>query len=145
MSLFIITMPLNLLKNFSALRHFSMIVLGIVFFSLMVSVVQTPLFYLNFRYNPNYTITLLAKGFKIKWLQGMGTMLLAFNCQIPFFVVRREMNSKNPKRMKQLFNGVGCFEFLFFSIIALAGYISLGDKLLPGIFILRNSLSKLKI
>ena len=81
-------------------------------------------------------------GFKIEWLQGMSTMMLAYNCQITFFYVRGEMRSKTRARVKKVVNNLLWTERIFYLIIALSGYISLGDNLVPHIYTLRRKMSK---
>ena len=63
--------------------------------------------------------------------------MLAYNCQITFFYVRGEMRHKTRERVQKVFKNLLWVERLFYLVIALAGYISLGDNLVPHIYILR--------
>ena len=141
--LFVVVMPFNLSKNLATLRYFSMFILVIVFFTISVSLIQSPSYYETYKGNLEYSITPLAKGFNLKWLQGLATMMLSYNCQITFFYVRGEMRLKTKKRVNKIINYLLSLEFLFYLTIALSGYISLGDKLIPGVYTLRRPLREL--
>ena len=78
--LFIIVMPFNLSKNLATLRYFSVFILIIVFFTIAVSLGQSPGYYETFKSSSDYNVELYAKPFDIKWLQGLATMMLSFNC-----------------------------------------------------------------
>ena len=136
-SLFFLVLPFNLSKNLATLRYFSMFILVIVFFTISVSLFQSPGYYETFKGRPDYSVEFLAKPFDLKWLQGLATMMLSFNCQITFFYVRGEMRSKTRRRVKKVLRNLISLEFVFYLTIALSGYISLGDKLTPGVYTLR--------
>jgi len=78
--LFLLVLPFNLSKNLATLRYFSMFILAIVFFTISVSLVQSPEYYETFKGHDDYKINLLYRPFDIKWLQGLATMMLSFNC-----------------------------------------------------------------
>lgn len=135
--LFFVVMPFNLQKNLATLRYFSMFILFIVFMTIAVSVGQSPSYYKAFKDNPDYQVEYLYKPFDIRMLQGLATMMFSFNCQITFFYVRGELRSKTTSRVRKVLRNVIILETIFYSTIALSGYISLGDKLLPGVYTLR--------
>jgi amino acid permease len=81
---------------------------------------------------------MLYRKFDIKWLQGLATMMLSFNCQITFFYVRGEMRSKTRRRVKKVLRNLISLEFIFYLTIGLSGYFSLGDKMTPGVYTLRR-------
>lgn len=138
--LLVIVMPLNLQKKLSTLRYFSALILLIVFFTIGVSLVQSVGYYENFKSSKDYELNLLYNPFEIKWLQGLATMMLSFNCQITFFYIRAELRNKTRRRVKKVLRNVILLEFVFYLTIAVAGYISLGSKMVPGIYTLRRSI-----
>lgn len=135
--LFFVVLPFNLSRNLATLRYFSMFILVIVFFTISVSLIQSPGYYETFKGTSEYEVEFLAKPFDLKWLQGLATMMLSFNCQITFFYVRGEMRSKTRRRVKKVLRNLVSLELIFYITIALSGYISLGDKLTPGVYTLR--------
>lgn len=140
--LFFVVMPFNLSKNLATLRYFSMFILVIVFFTISVSLIQSPGYYETYKGSSDYSVDFLYKDFDIKWLQGLATMMLSFNCQITFFYVRGEMRSKTRRRVKKVLRNLISLEFVFYLTIGLSGYISLGDKLTPGVYTLRRPMRK---
>lgn len=138
--LLIIVIPLNLQKKLSTLRYFSALILLIVFFTIGVSLIQSPTYYEHFKTNKDYELSLLFRPFEINWLQGLATMMLSFNCQITFFYIRAELRHKTKKRVQKVLRYVILLEFVFYLTIAVSGYISLGSKMVPGIYTLRRGI-----
>lgn len=116
-----------------------------VFFTIFVSLYQAPAYWEEYHNKSDYEIEYWAKKFEFKWLQGMSTMMLAYNCQITFFYVRGEMRHKTRKRVQKVIKNLLWVERVFYLIIALSGYVSLGDNLVPHIYTLRRKLSKSKL
>ena len=124
----------------ATLRYFSAFILSIVFFTIIVSLIEAPAYFEYFKTDINYDVALWAKPFELKWLQGLATIMLSFNCQITFFYVRGEMRNKTSNRVKKVITNLILVECIFYLIIALSGYISLGSKLIPGVYTLRESI-----
>jgi len=89
---------------------------------------------------PDYKVEYYTKQPSIKWFQGWGTMLLAFNGQILFFYVRGEMMKKTERRIKKLVLGLMSALITVALLVAVPGYLSLGEMYLPKIFTLRRPL-----
>lgn len=93
--------------------------------------------------NPKYEIEIWPSKPELKWLRGLGTLLLSYNCQITLLYVRAEFRHKTKKRIRKVFRLLIIIECLFYVLICLAGYTSLGKNLLNPIFTLRRPISKL--
>ena len=141
-ALYFIVLPLNVQRSIANFRYISIIILVIVFSTITVSLVQSPFFYKAYRNNPDYELDLLYSPFEFKWLQGLATMMLSYNCQITFFYVRGEMIHKTKKRVRKVIRNLIFTEVVFYITIAMSGYLSLGSKMLPKIFTLRRKISK---
>lgn len=127
--LFFFVMPLNLQRRLSTLRYFSALILLIVFFTIGVSLYQSFEYYNHFKSSNDYEVELFYRDFDLTWLRGGATMMLSYNCQITFFYIRAEMRNKTKRRVRKVIRNVFLLEFVFYSTIAIAGYISLGDKM----------------
>lgn len=102
--------------------------------------IQSPQFIAAYSQKPDYKVEYYSKPPSIKWFQGWGTMLLAFNGQILFFYVRGEMMKKSERRVKKLIIGLMSALISVALLVAVPGYLSLGDNYLPKIFTLRRPL-----
>ena len=142
--IFIFIMPFNLQKRLETLRYFSLAILLIVFFTIFVSFIQSPWYYFEYKDNPNYEMSWLARSPTIVWIQGFSTILLSYNCQITFFYVRGEMRLPTKTRVTKVIRNLISIECVFYVVIATAGYISLGSVMIPSVFTLRRPLSKYK-
>ena len=141
-ALFFVILPLNLQKRLATLRYFSMILFIIIMVTVFVAAVQSPSYYIQFHNNPDYQMDWFPREFKLRWLQGACTIMLAYNCMITFFYVRGEMQHKTAKRVKKVFTRLLGIECLFYLLICVCGYVGLGNNMTPNIFILRRKLSK---
>lgn len=138
----VVIFPMNLQKRLATLRYFSVFILVVVFTTILVSFFQSPAYYHEYKHNPQYKIEWIAKPFEVRWLQGLSTMMLAYNCIITFFYVRGEMRHKTRERVQKVIRNLLLLEASFYTVIAVSGYISLGDKLTPHVYTLRRKLSK---
>lgn len=136
--------PLNLQKRLATLRYFSVFIVVVVFTMIIVAFVQSPYYYEEYKDFSNYDMTWTVKPFKVKWLQGLSTMMLSYNCIITFFYVRGEMRHKTRERVQKVLRNLLIVEASFYTIIAVSGYISLGDNMTPHVYTLRRKLSKKK-
>ena len=84
------------------------------------------------------------ENYEIKWFQGLGTLMLSFDCQAFFFYVRGELMHKSERRVKKLASSVLSIVCLVFILLCGAAYISLGKNLMPELYTLRIPISKLK-
>lgn len=138
----VVIFPLNLQKRLATLRYFSVFILVVVFSTILVAFFQSPSYYEHYKNQPDYKIHWYVAPFEVKWLQGLSTMMLAYNCIITFFYVRGEMRHKSRKRVQKVIRNLLILEASFYTVIAVAGYVSLGDKMTPHVYTLRKKLSK---
>lgn len=143
--IFFFILPLNLQRSLGSLRYFSIAILLVVFGTIALSIAQSPIYYMKFKDSDDYKVDLYYSTPSLKWLQGLATMMLSFNCQITFFYVRAEMVHKTKRRVRKVIRNLITVEVLFYMLIAISGYFSLGSKLLPAIYTLRRKLSKSKL
>ena len=76
------------------------------------------------------------------WITGLATIIMSYGCHPAFFYLRSELISKTNKRVRKIISSAIVTECILYLLISVAGYISLGGNLVPGIFTLRKSLRK---
>ena len=76
------------------------------------------------------------------WVTGLATIFMSYGCHPAFFYLRSELIHKTEKRVKKIIATAISTECIFYLTISIAGYISLGQNLTPGIFTLRKSIRK---
>lgn len=130
--------PINCTKNLAALRYISMAILIIVFYTIVVALVQTPDYYDHNHTKPTYEVNWVVGTFSMKWFQGWATMMLSYNCQITLFYVRGELMHKTHKRTRKVSRLLIGILYPFYSLIAITGYISMGGKDIPAVYTLRK-------
>ena len=65
---------------------------------------------------------------------------MSYGCHPAFFYLRSELISKTRRRVRKIIATAIGTECILYILISVAGYISLGGNLVPGIFTLRKSL-----
>lgn len=136
----IVLIPLTLVRELSSLRYVSVMILVIVFFTIGVSIFQAPSYYEQVHDNPKYHTALFETDFSPDWFMGFGTMLLSYNCQITIFYVRGELKHKSKQRVRKVLRNLICIECIFYLLISIAGYASLGRDMLNPVFTLRKNM-----
>jgi amino acid permease len=76
------------------------------------------------------------------WVTGLATIFMAYGCHPVFFYLRSELISKTEKRVQKVIGTAIGTECVLYLIISIAGYVSLGDSMTPGIFTLREAIRK---
>ena len=90
-----------------------------------------------------YTIDLVKPPpAKPEWITGLATISVAYGCHPVFFYLRSELISKSRKRVKKIIRTAITTECILYLTIGIAGYLSLGANMTPGIFTLRESIRK---
>jgi len=143
--IFIVILPIALLKKLSSLRYISGFILVVVFFTIGVSIFQTPSYFQAYKDNPEFVIEFLPGAFEMKWLKGMATIMLSYNCQITLFYVRAELKNRTSERMTKVLRNLIGVEFWFYLLISISGYFSLGKNLISPVYTLRRKICKLFI
>lgn len=134
--------PFNLQKRLATLRYLSVFIMVVILITIGVSLFQCPFYFEEYKDDRNYHIDWIAAPFNIRWLQGFSTMMLSYNCIITFFYVRGEMRHKTRQRVQKVIRYLLMIEASFYTLIAIAGYVSLGADMVPHVFTLRRKLSK---
>lgn len=144
-SLMVLMMPLALMKNLSALRYFSMGNLCVLFYIIAITIGQSPFFYDKFKDDPDYNFDTIIKPPTMDWLSGFSTIILSYMCHPNFFYIRAELVKPSKPRVKKVIFYAITIETLVYLSMAIAGYISLGDKYMVSLYALRPKLSKNKL
>lgn len=105
---------------------------------------QTPVYYEYYHIMKIYKFKLFDTDFNLKWFSGISTIVLSYACHQNFFFIRAEMRSKTRRRVTKVVTYAVAVEAALYIIISVAGYISLGKTLTPGVFTLRAPLRKLR-
>jgi amino acid permease len=78
----------------------------------------------------------------MNWASGFATILLAFLSHPTFFNIRDELSHPSARRVSKVVKVSIIFETCLFIIVALFGYLSLGDSHMVSMFVLRESVGK---
>jgi amino acid permease len=138
----LILFPLNAQRKINSIRYFALGILIIILYTIALTVVEAPMFYNKYKGDPDYEINWLVRMPTMNWLPGLATITLSYSAHPAFFLIRSEMKNKSPARIQKLVGRAIATEFLFYLAIAVAGYISLGNNLIPGVFTLRTKLDE---
>ena len=127
-SIFVIVYPLCLIKSMTGFRYFAVAILIIVIITLIVCIGEAPLFYSAYKDDPRYVINWLPSSDMVTlgWFQGMGSLLVAFNCQVTLIYVRAEMRHKTPKRITKVLISLISILLVLYVTMCTSGYFSLG-------------------
>lgn len=89
-----------------------------------------------------YDVQLMPPAPSPNWITGLATIFMSYGCHPAFFYLRSELISKTTKRVRKIISTAIGTECILYILISVAGYISLGGNLVPGIFTLRKSLRR---
>ena len=87
--------PYYVKKSLARLRFFSMIIVAIIIYTILVAVAQSPYFYESYKDHKDYHVDWVVADFTPKWFKGFGTIMLSFHSQILFFYVRGELMQRH--------------------------------------------------
>lgn len=138
----VLIIPVVYQRSLAKLRFFTMIIVGVVIYTILVSVVQAPLYFSAYKNDPNYKVDWLLADFNTSWFKGFGTLMLSFNCQVLFFYVRGELMHKSEKRVTKLVSILVSILILVFVSMCSAAYVSLGKNMQPDLFTLRRKVTE---
>ena len=136
----LLIIPINFQKSLGTLRYFSMLILIVMMYTIILILVQFPTYYLHFKNDPNYAVDWVMAEPSLKWFQGFATFMLSFNCQVLFFYVRGEMMHKSNNRINKLVSTLTMITVSLFVAMCVAAYLSLGKNYLPKLFTLRRNI-----
>jgi amino acid permease len=132
--------PINFQRSLGTLRYFSMLILVVMMYTIILILVQFPSYYAHFSKDPKYAVDWIMAEPDMKWFQGFATFMLSFNCQVLFFYVRGEMMHKTNRRINKLVTYLMCICMTLFIAMCVAAYLSLGKNYLPKLFTLRRNI-----
>lgn len=132
--------PVNFQKSLGTLRYFSMLILVVMMYTIILILVQFPSYYGHFKNDPKYAVDWIMAEPDLKWFQGFATFMLSFNCQVLFFYVRGEMMHKTSRRITKLVTYLMGIILTLFIAMCVAAYLSLGKNYLPKLFTLRRNI-----
>ena len=101
---------------------------------------EFPQFYRHYSSQDQLSINWWAADFKIEWFRGWATIMLSYNCLITLFYVRGELMNKTPQRLRKISRVLVGILMVFYIMISVTGYLSVGDKNMPNLFTLRTKL-----
>ena len=134
---------LSLKKDLKAFQSLSLIAFISFIYLVLVIICEFPYFYQDLRKKKiadfNYFQTTWADFFK-----NLGIIIYAFNCTGNFYGVSSGIARPNRRRLLKVFKRSLVFMGMFFIMIGMAGYLSLGSSLAPSVdlFPFRNSFWK---
>ena len=140
--LFLVVLPLALMKSLNSLRFMSIINLVILTYVIGLGAIQTPEYIAHGKETGDYKIEYFYKEPSMDFLAGFATIILSYMCHPNFFYVRKELLNPTTKRVKKvLMYAIGLETIVYFCMGAI-GYLSLGDNRMVPLFTLRPKIDK---
>lgn len=136
----LLIIPINIQKSLATLRYFSVVILVVMMYTIVLILAQFPSYYLHYKNDPGYAVDWVVAEPQIKWFQGFATLMLSYNCQVLFFYVRGEMMHKSQERVTKLVVALTSICMTLFTFMCVAAYLSLGKNYLPKLFTLRRKI-----
>lgn len=136
----VVIYPVNCVKNLASIRYISFAILLIVMYTVLVAMFEFPQFYRHYSSQDQLSINWWAADLKIEWFRGWATIMLSYNCLITLFYVRGELMNKTPQRLRKISRVLVVILMVFYIMISVTGYLSVGDKNMPNLFTLRTKL-----
>jgi len=134
--LFCIATPI-LIRQHPKLKLFNIVFLALLLCFMIGIIAQTPL-YIEAYKKENIDFEYFQKPTPI-WIESFFSILLAFYIQPFIFCLKRQLVSQPTRTIRRIGILTILFEIIFFVAIGALGYISLGDKYMPEVFILRKN------
>jgi amino acid permease len=131
-SMFLVLIPLGLLKNISKLQYASMVGIMALFYTLIVMIIELP-FYINKAESEGRRIVYFKK-FDWSSLDSFSFIFYAYCSHNGILSIYKELLQPSKRRSMKVLNRGLILQFIVFTVIALAGFFSnLNDT--PSIFI----------
>ena len=128
----------SFLKNLSAQRFILVPCILVYIYTILVTIVETPMQVMHNKAQNDYTVNYLYNDFTMNWFTGFATQILSFYCHPNFFYVRRELFLPNEKRIKKILIYSIVSEMVIYFLMGLFGYLSLGNENMVDLFVLRQ-------
>ena len=128
----ILTYPLCLLRSVNSLRYATFVSIGAIAYTAIILVIQVPFFW-------GTPMQGDLELFKLDWnfFNAFGITFFAFTCQAGFYAALDKLEKRDEVHMKKVAYRSCFINLTFYSIIALAGYLS-SRSLTPDIIIYRT-------
>ena len=89
-----------------------------------------------------YQMDILPRTIGLNWITGFSTITFAYACHPVFFYLRGELRSKSTRRVRKVISFSIVTETILYVSIAVAGYLSLGNNMVPDVYFLRKPIRK---
>lgn len=133
-------LPVVLARELSGLKYLSMVSFFAITYTIVVSVVETPMYYSHFKDDEKYQLDIWARPFNMDWMQGLGTICLSYICTPLFFNIKKELVISDQRRTKKVITLSIGFMMVMFVAICVAGNLSLGANMIPSLYTLRKKM-----
>ena len=140
--LYFFSLNLTFVKDLSGMRYVGVANVLIYLFVMVLVVVQFWFIREKYIEDNSYTVKYIIGTPEMNWFSGIANILLAFLSHPNFFNVRDELSEPSPARVRKIVRISVFIETIIFLIIAIFGYLSLGDKHMVDMFVLRSKIGK---
>jgi len=113
--------PLSLIRNLTGFRYISLIVMGSMFYTMVVMLVQLPAY---FEHNYRHGRVVWAVWDIEKILSACTVAFFAYTCQLQLLPVYCELQDRSVRRIMKVVNRAVGIQALTFFVITLAGYFA---------------------
>lgn len=119
--------PLSCMNNVAAFRHVSMLSLGSLTYIMLVFVIEAPYYYKHF------SKVAYAHPYYIDWnlFPGFAMICFSYGCQAQMLPIQKELKEPTLPRVNSMITRAGLVIFVFFSAIAVSGFLSQLSEIAP--------------
>ncbi len=131
LSCFILQLPLNLLKNITALRFTTILGIFSMFIVILVFIIQLPEF-INYQiniYNGDFNnhigwFKMKSFGPELNFIKNLGNILVAFNVHPSILSIYENLNNPNEKRMSKVISRSVILDCTVYLLLGIVGYLT---------------------
>lgn len=116
----IVLLPLSLKRDMSAFRYVSLASIGALFYTGIVLIAELPAYYKEFK--PKSEV--VAAYWDLNIFTGASMTFFAYTCQVQMLPIYSELVNPSYSRMRKVIQRSIATDFLFYLVIAVAGYLS---------------------
>lgn len=99
---FILLFPFLSQKKLTALRYVTLIILGTIGYTIILTGLQMNKFHEHYEGESNFDFNINPPAPTLDWIPGIATISMSYSCQPIFFYVRSEMRLKSTKRVTRV-------------------------------------------
>ena len=138
--LYVLIAKLLLAEKMESQRIVSTAFVFVVVVLLIINTLQAPEYYDYYENTDQLKVTLTSKVPSLQWLGCFFSILLTFNTQVMCLDMKKELFHPTFRRLKKV-TAISIFsQCLSALVIAVAGYVSLGDKFVPSLLFLKRAI-----